>query len=461
MSAGLAGLPASVGRYTLIRVLGHGGMGRVVLALDQVLRRQVALKLVEPASVSEEAQAELRFLFHREARATAALRHPGIVEVYDYSGPDAAQGYLACEYLDGPTLRMVLDERGKLPVAVAAAIAYELAGALGHAHARGVIHRDLKPENVFWTATGRVVLADFGIAKALDGKPGLGNTVVYHGTNVYGSPAYMAPEQLEGGAVGPAVDLHALGAVTYELVTGVQAFDGEDVDVILKAISADSRPSFTGMLAAPEAFGSLVDRLLAKDVAARPSAADDVTRSLRRVLDELGVADPRLLLARDRNLTAAVSSAPSKTAAPASTAAPRIDAPVGVAASAVAGRLPSRLGPSALLTAVLSAALGVAAYWAADLRRAPAPEKPDPSAVATAAPRRTEVDVVIVFSGQGAVSVDGLRMATGVDGARLRLPVGRHTLVVATAAGLSSLDVLLLDGTTPTCVLPAPAVGAK
>jgi len=110
MSVDLDGLPHTIGRYELKGLLGRGGMGRVVRAHDPVLKRDVALKLFEPSSIASEKVAEARFMFHREARATATLRHPSILEIYDYSGPDAEVGYLACELCTGPTLRQVLDQ---------------------------------------------------------------------------------------------------------------------------------------------------------------------------------------------------------------------------------------------------------------------------------------------------------------------------------------------------------------
>ncbi|MEO0813322.1 MAG: protein kinase, partial [Myxococcota bacterium] len=112
MSDELAGLPPTLGRYELIGLLGRGGMGRIVRGHDPKLKRDVALKLVEPLAVAEEDLEELRFLFHREARATAALRHPSIIEVYDYSGPEAELMYLACEVMEAPTLFEVLQDQG-------------------------------------------------------------------------------------------------------------------------------------------------------------------------------------------------------------------------------------------------------------------------------------------------------------------------------------------------------------
>ena len=292
----LSGLPPRLGRYELVRVLGRGGMGRVVLGRDPVLHREVALKLVEPSAVEEGDLAELRFMFHREARATAALHHPNIVEVFDYSGPDADVLFLACELIAGSTLRDVLDERDRLGASLVAACGYELAQALAHAHANGIVHRDIKPENVFWTEAGRIVMSDFGIAKAFASPARLGGTVQFGATNLYGSPAYMAPEQLAGGAVGPHTDLFALGALLFEALAGHAAFGGSDVQAILEAVQAGHRASLPPNVVAPAALLALIDQLLALEPGRRPASAAAVASALRAVLDEIGVTDPRLVL---------------------------------------------------------------------------------------------------------------------------------------------------------------------
>lgn len=290
------GLPTHIGKYELKSVLGRGGMGRVLRGFDPVLRRDVAIKLVEPDAVDPESLAELRFMFHREARAYAALRHPSVMEVFDYSGPDAALPFIACELIDGPTLREILDVRAALPRALAASLAYELAGALAHAHEAGIVHRDLKPENIFWTSRGRIVLGDFGIAKAFDSSARLGLTVQFDGTNIYGSPAYIAPEQLAGTAVGPQTDLYALGTVLYECLSGMPVIVGPTVDALLDAVSQGMHQPIRELVDISPGFSDLVEALLSVDPAHRPKTADWVVGDLRAVLDELKVSDPRLHL---------------------------------------------------------------------------------------------------------------------------------------------------------------------
>ncbi|MEL6547075.1 MAG: serine/threonine-protein kinase, partial [Myxococcota bacterium] len=295
MSDELAGLPPTLGRYELIGLLGRGGMGRIVRGHDPKLKRDVALKLVEPLAVAEEDLEELRFLFHREARATAALRHPSIIEVYDYSGPEAELMYLACEVMEAPTLFEVLQDQGvPLTPRVCTAMAYELCGALEVAHGADIIHRDLKLENIFWSVSGRIVLSDFGIAKALSDKAlKLGATVQYGQTNIYGSPAFMAPEQIERGEATSRSDLHALGAVMFECLTGAQAFQGKGVNEIIENVIQGRRTLRPIPNTAPASLTRLIDELLEVDPQKRPASAFDVKARLRAILDELDVGDPR------------------------------------------------------------------------------------------------------------------------------------------------------------------------
>jgi serine/threonine-protein kinase len=215
-------MPKRIGRYEIRGLLGQGAMGRVYLAYDPKLSREVAIK-----SVGQEfaQHARARERFHREARAVAALKHPSIVEIFDYSGEGSAEIYLVMEKIVGPDLFALVDKRGPMPEAVAAAIVHELCRALEHAHASGVIHRDLKPENVLVEWNGRVVLTDFGLVKAFAPHNTLG-TRSYGHTDVIGTPGFMAPEQARGEPLGPHTDVFALGAMYYNLLTARLPFPG-------------------------------------------------------------------------------------------------------------------------------------------------------------------------------------------------------------------------------------------
>lgn len=246
-------------------------MGRVLKVRDDDAQRDLALKLLE----SEDT--ESRYLFERAAKAHAKLTHPNILAVYDHA-VDTAQPFLVCELIEGPTLRAMLDARGvALPAVETATIGYALAQALEHAHAHGIVHRDVKPENVFCATSGRVVLADFGLAKSM-----LKQATV--ATNVYGSPAYMAPEQWRGEPATARSDLHALGVTLFEMLTGTPPYDGESVAALEQNITQGKRRALPRDVA-PEPFIRLVDQLLATDPRARPAHARAVAERLRHVID--------------------------------------------------------------------------------------------------------------------------------------------------------------------------------
>lgn len=408
----LAGLPAEIGRYRVVGLLGRGGMGRVVRAHDPQLQREVAIKLVEAAALDDEREA--RFMFHREARAIARLKHPNIIEIYDYSGPEAELPYIACELIDAPTLREVLDTRGvTLSPAVASALAYEVAQALDHAHAQGIVHRDIKPENIFWLHSGRVVLADFGIAKAM-GDARFAGTVQYGATNLYGSPSYMAPEQVRGETVDIRTDLHALGAVMYESLCGSPPYVGASMDELLGRVETGAHESVPADIG-PAQLVQLIDQLLARSPASRPQNARAVAERLRRVLDALDVRDPRTVLTDTGEISrtvvhAAASEATVKTNVRA--ASPKVGRSVD------ATRLvptPRPRGPQNWLVVVCGLALMVVAGLTAWLS-----VKPSGSA--------KPVSVVIVLPGPADLSVDGAPQGPVHDVQRMQLTPGRHVL---------------------------------
>ena len=227
-------------KYELLAELGHGGMATVYRARDRRLGREVAVKIIH-RHLRDSGEVARRFT--AEARAVAKLKHPAIVEIYDVSDDDAPERYLVAELVRGKSLRAVLAERGTLPAEIAAAIGLALSSALAHAHERGVIHRDVKPENVLFSmpwvdnsheasepTLAAVKLTDFGIAKLLD-QQGVTST-----GQVLGSPAYMAPEQIDGEEVDARADVFALGVLLYECMVGHLPFDGRTPGQVLKAI---------------------------------------------------------------------------------------------------------------------------------------------------------------------------------------------------------------------------------
>jgi serine/threonine-protein kinase len=197
-------------RYRLLHEVGQGGMAVVYRAVDETLKREVAIKILHQHLASEpESKARLQ----REAQSVAKLRHENILEIFDYSGPDSPSSYIVTEFIDGQTLKDFIARPLAYPE-VAALVAVEIGGALSHAHSAGIIHRDVKPENVMIRKDGVLKLMDFGIAQVVD----LQRMTVTG--QLLGSPAYMAPELIEGKPLDFRTDVFAVGIMLYQLATG-------------------------------------------------------------------------------------------------------------------------------------------------------------------------------------------------------------------------------------------------
>ena len=266
-------------QFTVERELTGGGMARVVVAHDRQLDRRVVVKILPPelaATVSLER-------FRREILLIAGLQHPNVVPVLT-AGEAEGLPYLVMPFVDGESLRTRL-ARGRLRVIDAVSILRDVARALAYAHERGVVHRDIKPDNVLLSSRAAVV-ADFGVARALawaqrDEAPGPRGTITAAGTTL-GTPDYMAPEQI---AADPdadhRVDLYALGAMAYEMVTGAPPFGGRRPQALLAAHLAEApRPLAAHGVEVPEAFSRLIMSCLEKDPARRPPSAQAVLQAL-------------------------------------------------------------------------------------------------------------------------------------------------------------------------------------
>ncbi len=259
-------------RFQLIEELGRGGMGVVWRAVDTLLGREVAVKHVRgpgQGAAPLDTKATARLL--REARAAAKLNHPGAVTVYDVVR-SGAEVVIVMELVRGTTLSALVAREGPLPPARVASIGAQLAEVLGAAHALGVIHRDVKPENVMLLAGGRVKLADFGIARL--------SSEVTTTTSVFGTPAYMAPEQIRGTPV-PATDLWALGVTLFHAVEGVSPFARPAAVESIAAVLSDPppRPRRAG-----SALTAVLDSLLAKNPEDRPHVAQTAAE-LRQIAE--------------------------------------------------------------------------------------------------------------------------------------------------------------------------------
>jgi hypothetical protein len=273
-------------RYSIVRTLGGGGMGKVYLAHDEILDRDVALKVLREHLTEDEEFAER---FKREALSAAALSHPNIVSVYD-RGQEAGTSYIAMEYVPGGTLKERISRGGPLEAGAATSVALQIAEALHAAHQRGVIHRDIKPHNVLLTSTGSAKVADFGIARAASA------ATISQRSMVLGTASYMSPEQAMGETVTPQSDLYSLGVVLYEMLTGELPYTAESpVAVSMKHVNESLRPPRELNPEIPEELNALITKLLAKDPDARYESASQLADDLRRLREGLPPINAKLL----------------------------------------------------------------------------------------------------------------------------------------------------------------------
>jgi len=266
-----------LGRYEIIGELGHGAMGVVYKARDPLIDRTVAIKTIGLDMSREESEAFER-RFYREARSAGRLNHSNIVTIHDVGKGDAV-AYIAMEFLPGRSLREILDSGVVLPPEKIADISAQVADGLAYAHQNGIVHRDVKPPNIMVLDSGLVKITDFGIALLPAGSRTLAGTV-------FGSPKYMSPEQVVGGDVDGRADIYSLGAVLYEMLTGLPPFAGGDLNAVLTQVINETPPApgSRNKSIAP-AFDYIVAKAMAKNRDDRYGNAQAMASDLRNFRD--------------------------------------------------------------------------------------------------------------------------------------------------------------------------------
>jgi len=258
-------------RYRLLEVVGSGGMAVVYRGVDTLLQRPVAIKVLREAFAGDPA-----FLarFQREGRAAANLDHPNIVTVYDV-GQDGDRHYIVMEYVDGQDLKTLIRQKVRLSIGETLDIATQVCAGVGHAHKAGIVHCDLKPQNVLVTRDGRVMVTDFGIARALSASG------VTESDTVWGSPLYFSPEQAAGESPSPASDVYSIGVMMYEMLTGAPPFQAEKPTALaLMHMREDPPPMAVRNPQVPSQLERIVRKVMGKEPVARYRTAEQLARVL-------------------------------------------------------------------------------------------------------------------------------------------------------------------------------------
>jgi serine/threonine-protein kinase len=367
------------GKYLIERILGKGGMGAVYLAENVQIGRKVAIKVLH-ADLAVDDQLVARF--RMEARAAAAIGHPGIVDVLDMGRSDGAE-FIVMERLEGETLAQRIRARGALPAEEAIPIVIEALDALAAAHDKGIIHRDLKPDNLFLVERpARVVkILDFGISKFQDA----GDMLLTTTGAVMGTPLYMSPEQARGAKdVTHLADLYAMGAILYEALSGRPPFTGSTYNEVIANVLMEPHPSLATTLPRMSAdLSGVVDALLAKSPADRPQQARVAKFQLEQVLrHDAPKADvPRPLAAASISPHAATTPQPDAPPAAAQHRRRRMMLWLGGGAALllVGGVVASRISQSTTVTPVAAAPLPDLAPAATAVAALPPAIAPAPS----------------------------------------------------------------------------------
>ena len=272
--------PPSLGRYLVESEIGRGSMGVVYRARDPRIDRLVALKTLSPEMAADDNARAVKDRFLNEGRAAGRLSHPGIVAVFDADeDPATGTAYLAMELVEGSDLKVLM--RAGMPARRLVRLLTQVAGALDHAHQRGVIHRDVKPANILVDSDDRARLTDFGIAR-------LGSSTMTRAGEFLGTPAYMSPEQVRGRKVTPATDVFSLGVILYEGLTGQRPFIGDSMVSTTHMIANDAAPRPSALRPSlPSALDGVLARALAKAPEDRYASAGELALAAARALESI------------------------------------------------------------------------------------------------------------------------------------------------------------------------------
>jgi tRNA A-37 threonylcarbamoyl transferase component Bud32 len=365
-------MPDTLGKYDLLHILGKGAMGVVYEGFDPIIGRRLAIKTVRiPDAGDLEAQDELA-RFKREAQAAGRLGHPNIVGVFDY-GETPELAYIVMEFVDGTTLKNVLDRNEHFELAEIVRIMRSLLVGLQYSHERGVVHRDIKPANIMLTKTGEIKIADFGIARIES------SSLTQAGT-MLGTPSYMSPEQFMGQTVDSRTDIYSAGVMLYQLLTGEKPFEGGLTAIMHKVLNSEPPPPSALSVTVPHAFDEVVQKAMSKRPAQRFASADQFARALQDAFEnktEMQIGsmvsdladDEATMVIATRAVAAAIPAAAAPaapappSAAPAAKAFPKLALAGGAGAIAIAAAIAFMLighgghsGPAAQVSTAPAAA---------------------------------------------------------------------------------------------------------
>lgn len=264
-------------RYELLEFIGKGGMALVYRAMDKRTGHSVAVKILRPEFAEDE---EFLERFDREAQTASKMSHHNIVNLLDM-GQEGELRYLVMEYVNGRTLKDVIQQKGALPPTVAAQISIRILSALQHAHDNGIIHRDIKSQNILVNADGHIKVSDFGIARVA------GSNTISKTDNVMGSVHYFSPEQAKGETVNNGSDLYSVGIVLYEMLTGQLPFDGDTpVAIAMQHIGAKAKSVMELNPSVQPAFAHVVEKAMEKTLDKRYHQAVEMAQDIKRALEE-------------------------------------------------------------------------------------------------------------------------------------------------------------------------------